>query len=175
MSLASFSPTPGYPSLDLHRYGYLSRAVQDYVHPFDHRLLQPDLCGGCLLCVALNDHLVMADEDRHGSGTLASALPQQGQRQLQTVGSGTLDRGVEAVGYLSGVHAAPANKRSGFYVATLPRPPFVIVPVLESGVGIEETSAVDGGLLQVHMHSVALEGVRPKPLCSHPVEQPEVD
>jgi hypothetical protein len=39
IGLPSFSPTPGYPSLDLYRYVYLICAVQDYLHPFDHRLL----------------------------------------------------------------------------------------------------------------------------------------
>jgi hypothetical protein len=44
--LTSFSPTSGYPGLDLYRYLYLVCAVQDYVHSFDHRLLQPGLCVG---------------------------------------------------------------------------------------------------------------------------------
>src|SRR5215217_3141445 len=43
MRLTSFSPTSVYPSLNLHRYVYLVRAVQNGVHAFDHRLLQPGL------------------------------------------------------------------------------------------------------------------------------------
>jgi hypothetical protein len=66
IGLPSFSPTSGYPSLDLYRYAYLIRAVQNCLHPFDHRLLQPGLCGRRLLCVALDDRLVVADEYRLG-------------------------------------------------------------------------------------------------------------
>jgi hypothetical protein len=33
VGLTSFSPASGYPRLDL----YLARAVQDCLHPFDHR------------------------------------------------------------------------------------------------------------------------------------------
>src|ERR671921_2245955 len=60
--LTSFSPTSGYPSLDLYWHESLIPAVQNDVHPFDHRLLQPGLCG-CLACIGLDNHLVVADED----------------------------------------------------------------------------------------------------------------
>jgi hypothetical protein len=66
IGLPSFSPTSGYPGLDLYRYAYLIRAVQNCLHPFDHRILRPGLCGRCLLCVALDDRLVVADEYRLG-------------------------------------------------------------------------------------------------------------
>ena len=66
IGLPSFSPTSGYPGLDLYRYAYLIRAVQNCLHPFDHRILQPGLCGRCLLCVALDDRLVVADKYRLG-------------------------------------------------------------------------------------------------------------
>jgi hypothetical protein len=72
----------------------LIHAVHDRVHSFDHRPFQPSLCGGCLLCVALDDHLVVADEDRPGLRTLVTALPQEGQGQLQAIGCGTLNRRV---------------------------------------------------------------------------------
>ena len=75
MKLTSFSPTRGYPGLNLHRYVYLIRAVQNCVHPFDHRLLQPGLCIHRLLYVALDYYLVVANEYRDGSWALASALP----------------------------------------------------------------------------------------------------
>jgi hypothetical protein len=41
---------------------YLIPVVYDGVHPFDHRLLQAGLCLRRLLCVALDDYLVVADE-----------------------------------------------------------------------------------------------------------------
>jgi len=67
MRLISFSPTPGYPSLNLHRYVYLVRAVQNCLHPFYHRSLEPVLSLFNLVCVYFDDHLVVADENRHGS------------------------------------------------------------------------------------------------------------
>jgi hypothetical protein len=39
MRLTSFSPTSDYPSFYLYWYVYLVYAVQNGVHPFDHRLL----------------------------------------------------------------------------------------------------------------------------------------
>ena len=71
-----------------------------------------------LLCVALDDHLVVADENRHGPWTLVPTLPQQGQRQLQAVGAGPLNWCVETVGQPLDIRAAPAGKRSGICVAT---------------------------------------------------------
>jgi hypothetical protein len=41
--LASFTPTTGYPSVDHYQNGCIARAVQNGLHPFDHRLLQPGL------------------------------------------------------------------------------------------------------------------------------------
>jgi len=73
---ASFTPTSGYPGFDLYRHVYLVCAVQNCLHPFDHRLFKPGLCLRYLLCAALDDHLVVADEHRHGSRTLSSTLPQ---------------------------------------------------------------------------------------------------
>jgi Domain of unknown function (DUF2382) len=80
--LASFTPTSDYPSFDLYRYVYLVRAIHDGVHPLNHRLLQPGLYIRRLFCVTLDDHLVVADEHRHCARTLASSLPQQGQRPV---------------------------------------------------------------------------------------------
>ncbi len=117
MRLTSFSPTSGYPSLDLYRYVYLVRAVQNCLHPFDHRLLQPSLCVRCLLCVALNDYLVVCHKDRCGTGTLVPTLPQKRQRQLQSVSCGPLDRSVEAVGQPLDVCAASASERPGLWSA----------------------------------------------------------
>jgi hypothetical protein len=74
--LAYFTPTSDYPSFDLYRYVYLVRAIHDGVHPLNHRLLQPGLYVRHLFCAALDDYLVMADEYRHSSGTLASVLLQ---------------------------------------------------------------------------------------------------
>ena len=98
MRLTSFSPTSGYPGLNLHRYVYLIRAVQNGVHAFDHRPFQPSLCVRCPFYLALDSHLVVADKYRHGPWALIPTLPQQGQRQFQTIGSGSLDRRVKAVG-----------------------------------------------------------------------------
>src|SRR5215216_1219609 len=126
--LASFFPTSGYPSLDLYRYVYLVRAVQNCLHPFDHRLLQPSLCVCGLLCVALDNHLVVTDKDWHSTWALAPTLPQKRQCQLQAVCSGSLDGSVEAVGQPLDVHAAPAGRRPGFVISALPDSPFVIVP-----------------------------------------------
>jgi hypothetical protein len=64
---ASFSLTCGYPSLYLYRCVYLVRVVQDYIHPFDHRLLQPGLYVRRLLYIAFDHHLVVADENWHVS------------------------------------------------------------------------------------------------------------
>jgi hypothetical protein len=75
MRLTSFSPTSGYPSLDLYRYVYFVRAAQNCLHPFDHRPLQPDLCISRLLYITLEDHFVVAHEDRHGSWALVPTLP----------------------------------------------------------------------------------------------------
>ncbi len=76
--LVSFFLTSGLPSLDFYRYVYLTRAVQNYVHSFDHRSFQPNLYIRRLLCFALDDHLVVAGEDRHSSRTLVPTLPQEG-------------------------------------------------------------------------------------------------
>src|SRR5215213_8672315 len=95
------SPTPGYPDLDLYRYVSLIRAVQNGVHAVDHRFLQPGHYVCRLLCFALDNHLIVANEHWHSLWALAPVFPQQeGQRQLQAVGSGPLDRCVKAVGQL---------------------------------------------------------------------------
>jgi hypothetical protein len=112
MGLTSFSPTSSYPGFDPYRYVYLVRAVQDCLHPFDHRLLQPALGLFALILAAMDDHLVVANKDRHSPRTLVSTLPQQGQRQLQAIGCGSLDRRVEAVGQLLDVRAASAGERN---------------------------------------------------------------
>jgi hypothetical protein len=78
MRLTSLSPASGYSSLDLYRCVYLVRVVQDRYYPFNHRLLQPSLGFYRLLYVALDDYLVVTDEDRHGSRTLVPTLPQEG-------------------------------------------------------------------------------------------------
>jgi hypothetical protein len=54
-------------------------AVKYLLHPVDHRPLEPGLHFSRLFCAALDDHLVMADEYWHSSGTLASALSQEGR------------------------------------------------------------------------------------------------
>jgi hypothetical protein len=77
---------------------HLACAVHNRVHAFDHRLLQPGLHTRRLLCVALDDYLVVADKNWHSTWTLVPALPQESQRQLQAVGCGALDRSVKAVG-----------------------------------------------------------------------------
>src|SRR5215217_7230664 len=117
--LTSFSPTRRYPSLDLYRYVYLIRAVQNGIHPFDHRLLQPVLHVHRLLCITLDDHLVVADEYRHGPETLVPTLPQKRQCQLQAVGSRALDRSVEAVREPLDAHTTPACERPGFGFSAL--------------------------------------------------------
>jgi hypothetical protein len=77
-----FSPTSGYPSLNLNRYVSLVRAVHYSVHHFDHRSFQPSLCGCGLFCVALDEYLIVIVKNRNGPWTLVSTLPQEGQRQL---------------------------------------------------------------------------------------------
>jgi hypothetical protein len=77
MRLTSFFPTSAYPSLDLYWYTYPIRAIHNGVHPFDHRFLQPGLCVRRLLCIALDHHLVVADEDQHGPWALVLTLPQE--------------------------------------------------------------------------------------------------
>jgi hypothetical protein len=94
----TFSPTSGYPSPDLYRCVYFVRAVNNGVHTFDHRLLQPALGLFASILVALDYYLVVTNEYRHGSWTLVPTLPQESQRQLQALGSCSLNRGVEAVG-----------------------------------------------------------------------------
>jgi hypothetical protein len=100
--LASFTPTTGYPSVDLYQNGCIARAVHNGVHSFDHRLLQPRLCVRRLFCVALNNYLVVANKDWHNPRTLVPAFPQEGQRQLQAVGSGSFESG-------AGLRGCPAN------------------------------------------------------------------
>ena len=90
-------------------------------------------------------------------------------------GSGSLDWGVEAVGQLLDVRAASASECTGLCFTAQPRSPFAVVPPLEPGVGLEEALAIECGLFQAHLYSVASQGVRPKPFRSHPVEQPEVN
>jgi hypothetical protein len=75
--LASFIPTSDCPSLYLYRCVYLVRVVQDYIHPFDHRLLQPGLYVRRLLYIALDHHLVVAHEDRHDPWALVPTLSQE--------------------------------------------------------------------------------------------------
>jgi hypothetical protein len=77
IGLPPFSPTSSYSGFDLYLYLYLVPAVRDGVHPFDHRLLQPDLYVLCLLCITLDYHLILAHENRYGPWTLVPALPQQ--------------------------------------------------------------------------------------------------
>src|SRR5215204_5581551 len=113
MWLTSVSPTSSYPGFDLDRYARPTRAVHNGVHTFNHRLLQPALSLFASIFVALDDHLVVANKDRHGPWTLIPTLPQEDQRKLQAVGAGALDRGVQSVGQLLDVHAAPAGKRPG--------------------------------------------------------------
>ena len=78
IGLPSFSPTPGYPSFDLHRHVALVRAVQDGLPPFDHRLLQPFLSFFSLIYVNFGYELIVADEYRHGPRKLASRFLQEG-------------------------------------------------------------------------------------------------
>jgi hypothetical protein len=92
IGLTSVSPTSGYPTIDLYRYVHFIHAVHDGIHPFDHRLLQPGLCVHRAFCIALDDYLVVADENRYGRWTLVPTLPQKRQCQLQAVGCGSLDR-----------------------------------------------------------------------------------
>jgi hypothetical protein len=54
---------------------YLVRAVQNRLHPFDHRLLQLSLRFYRLLDIALNDYLIVAGEHRDGPWALVSTLP----------------------------------------------------------------------------------------------------
>src|SRR5215203_4798523 len=77
MGLTLLSPTAGFPSRDPDRYVYLIRVVQNLVHPFDHRLLQPSPCVRRLLCGALDDHLVVANEYRDCPWAFAPTLPQE--------------------------------------------------------------------------------------------------
>src|SRR5215218_62604 len=51
----------------------------------------------------------------------------------------------------------------------------MLMPPLQSGIGLEQALAVKASFFGAHLYFVALVGVDPKPLCSHPVEQPEVD
>jgi hypothetical protein len=44
----------------------------------------------------------VADEHQYGPGIIVPTLPQEGKRQLQAVGSGSLDGRIEAVGRRSG-------------------------------------------------------------------------
>jgi hypothetical protein len=85
------SPSIGYPRLYFDRHVYITYAVQNGIHPFDHRLFQPSLCFFRLLYIAFNDYLIMANEDRHGPGRLIPTLPQKRQCELQAVRSRTLD------------------------------------------------------------------------------------
>jgi hypothetical protein len=78
IGLPSFSPTPGYPGLCLDRHTCPACALHNGIHTFNHCLLQPALGLFASILVALDDHLVVADKYRDGSGTLASALPQEG-------------------------------------------------------------------------------------------------
>jgi hypothetical protein len=78
MRLTSFSPTSSDPGVDLYRHAGLLRAVQNCLHPFDHRPFYPGLYVCRLLYVALDEHLVVADENWHGPRTLAPTLPQEG-------------------------------------------------------------------------------------------------
>jgi hypothetical protein len=57
-------------------------------------------------------------------------VPTGSRVPVQTIGSDTLDRSVEAVGWLLDVRAAPASKRPAFGFTALPGSPFVIVPSL---------------------------------------------
>src|SRR5215207_11496396 len=75
IGLTSFSPTSGYPSLDLYRHVYFIHTPQNRLHPFNHRILQPGSYVRRLLCVALDDYLVMAHENRHGTWALVPTLP----------------------------------------------------------------------------------------------------
>jgi hypothetical protein len=78
MGLTSLSQTSGYPGLGFYRCVYLVRVVQNCFHTFDHRLLQPDLYLRRPHCITLDDHLVVADENRYGTWTLVPTLPQEG-------------------------------------------------------------------------------------------------
>src|SRR3712207_6195750 len=92
----------------------LTNAVQGDVHPFNHRACQPSNCARRLICIALDDHLVVTDENRHGSWALAPTFPKKSQGQLQAIGSRSLNRRIGAVGQLLDVHAAPSSERASF-------------------------------------------------------------
>jgi hypothetical protein len=53
------SPTLGYPSLDPYRHVCLGCAVQNGIHAFDHRLLQPALGLFTSVLVTLDDYLIV--------------------------------------------------------------------------------------------------------------------
>jgi hypothetical protein len=72
-------PSPVYPSLYFYCYVYVIRAVQNGVHAFHHCLFQPNLRVDGSFCVALDNHLVVAHEHRHGPRTLAPTLLQEGE------------------------------------------------------------------------------------------------
>jgi hypothetical protein len=76
--LTSFSPIFEYPSL--YQHGFIARTVNNGVHSIDRRLLQPAPGFLALILVALDDYLVVADENRRGLCTLIPVLPEQGQR-----------------------------------------------------------------------------------------------
>jgi hypothetical protein len=97
MELTPFSPSSAYPNLNPDRHTCLAWAFHNSIHPLDHRVLQPSLRFFRKPCIALHDHLIVADEHRHGPWALASTFPQEGQRELQTISCGSLDRRVEAV------------------------------------------------------------------------------
>jgi hypothetical protein len=48
--------------------------------------------GHRLLCIALDDHLIVTDKYRQGSWARVPTLPQESQRQLNAVRCGSLDR-----------------------------------------------------------------------------------
>jgi hypothetical protein len=87
----------------------LIRAVHNGVDFVDHRFFQPGLYVCRLLCFAFNDYLIVTHENRHCFRTLAPAFPQQGQRQLQAISPGSLDRSIEAVGQLLNIRTTPAE------------------------------------------------------------------
>src|SRR5215216_4164094 len=68
--------------------------VERPLHPLDHRRLQTGLCLFSLIVVDLNNYLVMHRQDRNRAGTLAPALPKEGEGELQSVGTAALDREV---------------------------------------------------------------------------------
>ena len=117
------------------------------------------------------DDLVMDREHRHRRRDGCPVRPQPGQRPLEDVGARPLDRRVQFFGELADPMPRPSRQGVGRDLAVCAERDARLADRDRSGRTAAETATAS---CLAQRHAVVVLGVRPQPLGTHPVEQPEV-